>query len=182
MKTLVLDAGHGGQDYGAVNSVTKLKEKDVVLDVVLRIQRLLKGKLNVILTRSDDTFVSLTGRSIRSNKTTADYFLSIHCNSEENPAQGFEVFTSPGKTKADEPATRLISAYAAEFPGLKLRSDLSDGDPDKEARFSVLVGTKAPAALLELEFIHTSEGSAFLSSSSNRDRIAKVVANWALTL
>lgn len=182
MKTLVLDAGHGAHDAGAVNTRTGLKEKDVVLDVVLRAERLLRGKLNIILTRKDDTFVSLGGRCAISNKQPVDYFLSIHCNSATNPAEGFEVFTSPGQTKADKPATDLINAYQAEFPGIKLRADRSDGDPDKEARFTVLTGTKAPAALLELEFIHTPEGSAFLSSTANRDRIAGVIAKWALSI
>lgn len=181
MKTLCLDGGHGAHDPGAINTKTKLKEKDVVLDVVLRARRLLLSEpIKVVLTRSDDTFISLTQRAVISNNAAADLFLSVHCNSAEAPtAKGFEAFTSPGQTKADVPATKLINRYKAEFPGLLLRADWSDGDPDKEARFTVLTATKAPAVLLELEFIHTKEGSEFLSSSANKDRIAKVIAEWA---
>lgn len=180
MPVLILDSGHGGHDSGAVNTKTKLKEKDVVLDVALRARRLLIGEdIKVVLTRTDDTFISLTQRAVISNNAAASLFLSIHCNSADAAtANGFEAFTSPGKTKADDAATKLINRYQKEFPGIRLRSDWSDGDPDKEARFTVLTGTKAPAVLLELEFIHTKEGSDFLSASCNKDRIAKVIAEW----
>lgn len=181
-KTVVLDPGHGGHDSGAVGP-GGIKEKDVVLDVCLRVQRLLRNskKVNLILTRSTDVFHSLSKRAAISNASNAFLFLSVHCNSAEKPAEGYETFTSPGQTKADPRATRLIHQYGNEFAELKLRQDISDGDPDKEAKFTVLTATKAPAVLHELEFIHTQKGAQFFNSSSNKDRMAEVIAAWIET-
>lgn len=183
MKTIVLDAGHGGHDSGAVGP-RGLKEKDVVLSICLRVLAYLKGqKVKLHLTRSNDTFLSLSERASISNRLNADYFLSVHCNSANSAtAEGFEVFTTPGITKADPAATDLFNRYRKEFPELKQRTDFSDGDPDKEARFTVLQNTKAPAILFELEFIHTEKGYKFFTDPENKDRMARVIAEWILAL
>lgn len=80
--TVVLDAGHGGKDPGALGS--KVKEKDVTLDIVLKLGKLITTKypdVKVIYTRKKDTFVTLNGRAAVANKNNADLFISIHCNS-----------------------------------------------------------------------------------------------------
>ena len=78
---IVIDAGHGGQDYGAIGP-TGLAEKDVVLDIALRLEKLLvKEGFRVILTRKDDTFIPLADRTQIANSNGADLFISIHANS-----------------------------------------------------------------------------------------------------
>jgi N-acetylmuramoyl-L-alanine amidase len=78
---IVIDAGHGGQDYGAVGP-TGLAEKDVTLDIALRVEKLLlKEGFKVILTRKDDTFIPLADRTQIANSNGADLFISIHANS-----------------------------------------------------------------------------------------------------
>lgn len=80
--TVVLDAGHGGKDPGALGS--KVKEKDVTLDIALKLGKLITAKypdVKVIYTRKKDTFVTLNGRAAVANKNNADLFISIHCNS-----------------------------------------------------------------------------------------------------
>jgi len=78
---IVIDAGHGGQDYGAIGP-TGLAEKDVVLDIALRLEKLLvKEGFKVILTRTDDTFIPLADRTQIANSNGADLFISIHANS-----------------------------------------------------------------------------------------------------
>lgn len=100
---IVIDAGHGGHDDGTVGPDGVL-EKDVVLDVALRLATLVQTRLGaeVVLTRSDDTFVPLTERTAIANEHKADLFLSIHANSSPAPSvSGTETFllnlnSSPG--------------------------------------------------------------------------------------
>ncbi len=91
---IVIDAGHGGHDDGTIGP-HGLLEKDVVLDVALRVSKLVQEKMGaeVILTRSDDTFIPLRERTGIANDHKADLFLSIHANSSPAPeVAGTETF------------------------------------------------------------------------------------------
>ena len=91
---IVIDAGHGGHDSGTVG-VDGIEEKDVVLDVALRVGKLLHDRLGaeVVYTRSDDTFIPLETRTAIANKAQADLFLSIHANSSSDAtARGVETY------------------------------------------------------------------------------------------
>lgn len=91
---IVLDPGHGGHDTGTIGP-TGLREKDVVLDVALRLKKLLEEKTGaeVILTRSDDTFIPLEERTAIANEKGADLFISIHANgSRSRSARGIETY------------------------------------------------------------------------------------------
>ena len=91
---IVIDAGHGGHDSGTIG-VDGLQEKDVVLDVALRLGKLLHERLGaeIIYTRSDDTFIPLETRTAIANKAQADLFLSIHANSSrDSSARGVETY------------------------------------------------------------------------------------------
>ncbi|MDR1792393.1 MAG: N-acetylmuramoyl-L-alanine amidase [Bacteroidales bacterium] len=95
IKVIVLDAGHGGKDPGAVGTVNSF-EKTVTLAVVLKVEQLLKEKyphIKVLQTRSSDTYVALKSRTAFANTNHADLFISIHCNSSESAsAKGAEVY------------------------------------------------------------------------------------------
>ncbi len=91
---IVIDAGHGGHDQGT-EGPHGLLEKELVLDVALRVGKLVEERMNaeVIYTRSDDTFVPLEGRTAIANQKKADLFLSIHANSSPLPRiSGVETF------------------------------------------------------------------------------------------
>jgi N-acetylmuramoyl-L-alanine amidase len=91
---IVIDAGHGGHDSGTLGA-GGIEEKDVVLDVALRLGKLLHDRLGaeIIYTRSDDTFIPLETRTAIANKAQADLFLSIHANSSDDPsARGVETY------------------------------------------------------------------------------------------
>jgi len=93
-KTIVIDPGHGGPDPGCIGK-SGLKEKDVALDLALRLQKLLqdRGGLNVILTRESDIFIELTDRTVIANQKKADLFVSIHLNANRNRKKtGVETF------------------------------------------------------------------------------------------
>lgn len=91
---IVIDAGHGGHDSGTIG-VDGLMEKDVVLDVALRLGKMLHDRLGaeIVYTRSDDTFIPLETRTAIANKAQADLFLSIHANSSrDETARGVETY------------------------------------------------------------------------------------------
>ena len=91
---IVIDAGHGGHDTGTIGP-NGLLEKDLVLDVALRLGRLLQGRMNadVVYTRPDDTFIPLETRTAIANQAQADLFISIHANSSNDPsARGVETY------------------------------------------------------------------------------------------
>lgn len=82
LQRVILDAGHGGKDVGTIG-VKGLYEKDVVLDIALRLGQLIESKLGaeVVYTRKDDRFIPLEERPAIANRSKADLFLSIHANS-----------------------------------------------------------------------------------------------------
>jgi N-acetylmuramoyl-L-alanine amidase len=91
---IVIDPGHGGEDFGAVG-VAKALEKDIVLSVAFDLEKLLKQRLNAIvhLTRRDDSFVPLAARTKIANDLDADLFISLHANSSPgHKASGLEVY------------------------------------------------------------------------------------------
>ena len=91
---IVIDAGHGGHDTGTIGP-TGLQEKDLALDVALRLGRLIEEKLGaeVVYTREDDTFVPLEDRTAIANQARADMFISIHANSShDHSARGVETY------------------------------------------------------------------------------------------
>jgi N-acetylmuramoyl-L-alanine amidase len=91
---IVIDAGHGGHDSGTLGA-GGIEEKDVVLDVALRLGKLLHDRLGaeIVYTRADDTFIPLETRTAIANKAQADLFVSVHANSSQDPsARGVEVY------------------------------------------------------------------------------------------
>jgi N-acetylmuramoyl-L-alanine amidase len=100
---IVIDAGHGGHDTGTIGP-NGLMEKDLVLDVALKLGKLLEDRLGaeVIYTRDDDTFIPLETRTAIANKEGADLFISIHANSSGDPsARGIETYYLNFTSSAD---------------------------------------------------------------------------------
>lgn len=124
MGKVVIDAGHGGHDTGTIGP-NGLMEKDLVLDVALRLGALITQQLGaqVVYTRSDDTFIPLEQRTRIANNEKADLFISIHANSSPEPsASGVETYffnLTSDKTGLDL-ATRENATSASSI------SDLSD--------------------------------------------------------
>jgi N-acetylmuramoyl-L-alanine amidase len=105
LKTVVIDAGHGGKDTGCIGRISK--EKNVVLDLALKLARKIKLEypdVLVVLTRKSDKFVELNERANVANRRKADLFISIHCNSipkGKTSPNGTETFVM-GLHKSDE--------------------------------------------------------------------------------
>lgn len=104
VRTIVIDAGHGGKDPGAIGAVKGVQEKDLVLDMAKRLAKKLKARTgcSVILTRTGDRFLSLEERPAQANTKRGDLFISIHANATCNTeAQGIETYFLNLATDAD---------------------------------------------------------------------------------
>jgi len=125
---LVLDAGHGGEDPGAIG-VTGLKEKDVNLDIVQRLDTFLRANgVQTTLTRSDDPRpkLELEERVTIANRAAPDLFIAIHANSSRNPgSSGFEIFDRDTRATVEERAeeSALIGPHPESFNGKPFPTD-----------------------------------------------------------
>jgi N-acetylmuramoyl-L-alanine amidase len=175
---IVIDAGHGGHDSGAVNSGVGVMEKDLNLQIAMALQGwLMTGGHAVTLTRGGDFFLGLGERAAIANGNGADAFISIHCNAAQNTtAKGFEIWTSPGLTSADSLATFIGQAVQANLPRLATRFDFSDGDSDKEGNLAVLRLTKCPAVLVEAGFISNDAEAEWLRQPETIQAVAHAIA------
>ena len=180
---VVIDPGHAGRniDPGAVNKISGLQEADTTL----MLSKLLENYLSetgyeVKMTRNDweeGETDDLSYRTALANSWGADIFISLHCNSAENEnAKGYEIWTSPGDTLGDRLATCIYGEITDEFPNMTGRADYSDGDPDKESRFFVLIHTEAPACLIETAFISNAEDALLLADVAWQERYARAIA------
>jgi N-acetylmuramoyl-L-alanine amidase len=171
-----IDPGHGGADPGAVGPAGT-RECDVAYNIAEWLQLGLSCAGHAsIMTRTRGEFQTLQVRCGRSNQSGVDRFVSIHANASTSPqAGGFEVWTSPGWTPADPIATSVFELVRRTFPDLRGRVDSSDGDPDKESGFYVLVHTAAPAILIETAFISNPLEEQWLSDVSWQMRMAGAI-------
>jgi N-acetylmuramoyl-L-alanine amidase len=165
---LFLDPGHGGTDPGAEGN--GLKEKDVVLDISLRIRDLLQTYQNVEvkMSRTTDMTVSLADRVNEANSWGADYFLSIHLNADSGLASGYEDYIYSGLSDSSQTAFYRNTIHAEV---VKL-NELTDRGK-KKADFYVLRNTKMPALLTENGFIDYSGDAAKLKDPAYRNKVAQ---------
>ncbi|HIH98799.1 MAG TPA: N-acetylmuramoyl-L-alanine amidase [Thermoplasmata archaeon] len=181
-KTIVLDPGHGGSDPGAVgcDGPGYPDEKDLTLDVVLRLRNLLtSGGARVILTRGSDVDVSLQQRCNIANSANADIFVSVHMNSLDNAnVRGTETFyyantpydfSKEGKRLADSVQSKIVSKLGTNDRGIK-------GDyPYFGYHLYVLANTRIPAILTEVCFISNYQDFLMISKLEGRAQCASAV-------
>ena len=130
LKTIVLDAGHGGHDSGATGP-SGLMEKDLVLDVTRRVAKLVEARLGlkVLLTRDSDNFVTLRDRTSFANRQHADLFVSIHANAHrEAAADGVETYFL--SSEATDSAARQVAALENSAVQLEQPTGRGSGQVD----------------------------------------------------
>ncbi|WP_409291701.1 N-acetylmuramoyl-L-alanine amidase [Peribacillus sp. SCS-37] len=171
-KTIVLDAGHGGSDPGAVGYSPSLKkyinEKDLTLMMVQKTAALLKSAgANVILTRSSNTFNSLQSRVDVAEKYKADAFVSVHYNSSTaSSANGIETFyysNAKDKKLADAIHKEMVEASKLRNRGVKSQS------------LHVIRENSRPAVLLELGFISNKAELDYIMTDGFQKALAKAI-------
>ncbi|UCG46436.1 MAG: N-acetylmuramoyl-L-alanine amidase [Phycisphaerales bacterium] len=168
--TIVIDAGHGGHDPGAV-SVSGFYEKTVNLAVARKVASLLRGKgLVVVMTRGGDQFVELEDRAAISNRYNARLFVSIHADSApRRSARGFTIYVARAASWAARRAASLISRAMAE-------TGLANNGVQR-ADYRVLVQTQGPAVLIELGYLSNPQDERLLRSVSFQNRLAQAIAD-----
>lgn len=176
MPIFLIDNGHGKDTPGKRSPDGRFREYNFNREVAAMLVDALKALgFTAFLLVKEEEDVSLAERVARVNAYCRQYgkdnvvMVSIHANAAGNGgwmnARGWSVWTSPGKTKSDAIATLLYEAAQDVFPeGTPFRKDMSDGDPDYESRFYVLVNTSCPAVLTESFFYDNKEDLAYLES------------------
>lgn len=170
--TVVLDAGHGGSDPGAP-SISGKWEKDFTLAVILKLQAILKqdSRLNIVLTRSGDTYPTLADRYNLANSINADLFLSVHGNSSTNKSvTGTEVYY----TRADSlDFAKVVQKYAIPAGGLTDRGV-------RQQSLAVTRETKMPAVLYEAGYLSNAGDDKLMYSESFQNNVAQGLATAIL--
>lgn len=155
--TIILDRAHGNNTAGKASPDGRHKEwmwSDRWVKVLGA--HLSDIGFTVVFSVPETTEPGLNERVRRMNKVASPAFvISLHNNAagmgEWKNAQGYSFWTTPGKTKSDSCATILFTNFRLFLPDLPFRQDLTDGDPDYEARFTVLY-SKHPSVLIEYLF------------------------------
>lgn len=187
-----LDAGHGGEDSGAISAATKQREKDLVLDVALRLGAILEDAgFAVFHSRTNDVFVSLDRRSDMASAAGADIFVSIHANTTANrDASGIETFSlsfeGSDSTSGDTRITKKAwpgnahdreSSMLGYFIHASVNTARGDADRGfRHARFQVLRRAPCPAVLVECGFLSNAAENISLASPRYRQRLACAIA------
>ncbi|MBL9152063.1 MAG: N-acetylmuramoyl-L-alanine amidase [Verrucomicrobiales bacterium] len=165
-QTVVIDAGHGGHDLGAADSL--VYEKHINLDVARRLERSLREMgFRTVMTRSRDEFIALDTRAAIANRYRNAIFVSIHFNSSyKNQVSGIETFyrSSGSKALADLVQGELIRNIGAVNRGVKT------------ANFAVLKKTRHPAILVEGGFVSNARERDALTDPRYRQIVADSVA------
>ena len=179
-KYIIIDAGHGNNSPGKRSPIWKdgkqLFEWEFNRDIATRIAHKLAAagiRSRLLVTEKEDIQLSERCRRVnnicRMHGANACILISIHANA--GGGTGFEVYTSPGNTKADEYATIMLDTLKYSFPKEKIRTDYSDGDADKEARFYMLQKSQCPSILTENLFMDNKTDVAFLQSEEGKKAI-----------
>lgn len=176
---VVLDAGHGGSDPGAIG-VTGLKEKDVNLAITLALDQLLRqAGLRTILTRSGDTYPTLEDRARIANEARANIFVSVHSNAAGGPeAQGTETFYQGTPEDYSLEGCRLAELIQDEL--ITALGSVDRGARTHWKSLYVLNHTNMPAALVEVGFLTNAEEEARLKDPAYQARAARAIAEGVL--
>ena len=190
----LLDNGHGSNTPGKRSPVWKdgsqLLEWEFTRDVARRIKRKLDEieGIDGVLLVPEVTDIALTERANRANKYVKEHgakncvFISVHANAGKGT--GWEAFTTKGTTNSDKFATIFYECATEKWgKDWAIRKDSSDGDPDKEENYTVLVKTNCPAVLVEYFFMDTEKDCKYINSEIGREDCADVavsaIIRWA---
>ena len=194
IRTIVVDAGHGGRDQGTRNSDLKLLEKDLTLEVAERLKRVLELQgFRVLLVRSDDSYIELADRAAFANAAGADLFVSIHFNAVgKTSVHGTETYIltprtqrSTGQAKpsdGDEIANagneydhwNMLLGFLVHR---QLLRDLGTFDRGlKRARFQVLRAVECPAVLVEAGYLSNDREAARARTKEYQNSLVRSLA------
>ena len=168
-KTIVIDAGHGGSDFGA--TIEKQSEKQIVASIAKKIRSLgLNSNIKIVLLRAEDSNFELSDRIEKINNINPDLLISLHVNASKNQEQnGIEAYVNEKSDFYDQSlqaATNLVEAISNENLAKK---------EVKNAKFYLLRHAKCPALILEMGYLSNKNDREYISSSLGQDEIAKSI-------
>lgn len=183
---ILIDNGHGSNTAGKRSPDGLFREcfftREVAAEVAYRLRRqgydaeLLVPELYDIPLIERVHRVNVKCQSLGASNVLV---VSIHCNAAGNGknwmlGRGWEAWTSPGQTEGDKLAECLYESAMDNFElGTSIRSDWSDGDPDKENQFTILKKTLCPAVLTENFFMDNKDDLAFLQSNEGKEAVIR---------
>lgn len=194
--TVVLDAGHGGKDSGTQSCLNGENEKDYALDWARRVERLLTARgWNVVMTRTNDTYLALAERVAIAERVKADVFVSLHFNAAPGNSElvGIETYCLPAagmpstlrRGFADDPE-EVLPNNAFDDQNFQWATALhravlaASGAADRgvcRARFlGVLRGQNRPAVLIEGGYLSNPAEARRISNPAHRQALAEGVA------
>ena len=180
-RIVVLDAGHGGHDPGAMG-IDGLVEKAITLDLARRVAVRLgqHAAIEVLLTRTDDSFVAIDDRIARA--ADAALFVSLHANAAEDVTlSGVEVFYGGGGADAPESGPRspvrlgldVVDAIERSLDGIRTAV--------RPGKFGVLARNAVPSVLVEIGYLTNASDAVRLQDDAYRARVAEAIADGAVT-
>ena len=168
-KIIVIDAGHGGKDFGA--QIGGEIEKKIVENIANKISLLnAKGEIEIVLVRGDDSFIELGERVAKINKINPSLLISLHINASKNLKEnGVNAYVSKQNDfydKSMETAKNLVEKISNE--------KLAKGEV-KDANFFVIKNSKCPALLLEVGYLTNENDKTYITSESGQNEIANQI-------
>lgn len=172
-----MDPGHGGRAPGAVWD--GIAEKTITLEIAEKVARALRlAGHDPILTRREDETVGLEARAHIANERRCDRFVSVHCNSvhpsKAHAVEGFETLHYTGSERGEALARAIQRELADALPGHTNRGWKPRGD------LTVLIATRMPAALVEVEFLSHPRMREFLLDVTWQTTVAQAIARGAV--
>lgn len=176
--TIVIDPGHGGTDPGHLSANKEhLAEKDINLLIAKKvgnyIERYLQN-IQIVYTRTDDSYPSLDDRVAKANSIQADYFISIHCNADSKKnVHGTETHVHDKRGSAAVNLAKIMEKEFANKAGRHSRG-VKDSD-DREHTLQVLKYTNMTSILIECGFLTNEKEANFLNTANGQDLIASAI-------
>ena len=175
---IVVDAGHGGNDKGSIDSTETVYEKDIALQIAKKVASRLgrESDVNVIMTRTEDKYVSLEERAEIAKKANADALISIHLNAQKKygDANGLETWYRNGATDGSKELANSVQQTTASYVEIMSRGILRNS-------FEILRETTMPAVLVECGFITNVSDMKKLKDPNYQDMLAEGIMQGTLT-
>lgn len=170
---VVIDAGHGGTDFGAIHK--SHLEKDIVSQISSKINELNKNSdVEIYFTRTDDNMLTLEKRAAIINEIKPDLFLSLHVNNNKNDSTfGMESYVAKESLYSEE-----SMAFAAELTSKLSKATNLNLRGIKKAPFYILKNTNCPGVVLELGFLSNENDRNYLTDNNNQEVIAKTILDF----
>ncbi len=167
-KTIIIDAGHGGKDSGAVSPHTQQKEKDLALDTAKRLANNLSRDFKIVMMRADDRFIDLDERVLRANRHGDAILVSVHYNSGPSGIRGPETYY--WRVDSHGLAVRCQNAMAGVSPAESGNRGLV------RRRIRLTRNPEIPCLLLEGGYLSNAAESRQIHDAAYRQKLANAIA------